>query len=381
MAILDREREKRSSKIMKNDSSSLFENLFVLEAANNHWGDLDRGKKIIQDFATVVRYNNIKAAIKFQFRDVDNFVHEEFKGNQDVRYIKKTEATKMSHEQYKALADAVVKAGCIPMATPFDEASVDLCVKLNFPIIKIASSDINDWSLLERIAATKKPVIASSGGASEKSLDELVTYFENRDIPLAVNHCVSLYPSEDEQLELNQIKYLKNRYPNHVIGFSSHEYHDWHSSMLLSYALGARTWERHVDIDYDGVPVSPYCSLPNQADEWFKAFHKAIEMMGNSENARRIVSKEEIKYLDALVRGVYARRDLPAGYELSSDTFTKDFKLAVPLRKGQLSTREILNGIKITKNVSANDALTIDDIDGPYSSQESLRNLILNRGL
>jgi len=367
--------------MIKNDGSSLFENLFVLEAANNHWGDLDRGKKIIQDFATVVRYNNIKAAIKFQFRDVDNFVHEEFKGNQEVRYIKKTEATKMSHEQYKALADAVVKAGCIPMATPFDEASVDLCVKLNFPIIKIASSDINDWSLLESVAATKKPVIASSGGASEKSLDELVSYFEHRDIPLAINHCVSLYPSEDEQLELNQIRYLKNRYPNHVIGFSSHEYHDWHSSMLLSYALGARTWERHVDIDYDGVPVSPYCSLPNQADEWFKAFHKAVEMMGNSENARRIVSKEEIKYLDALVRGVYARRDLPEGYELSSDTFAKDFKLAIPLRKGQLSTREVLNGLKITKNISANDPLTINDIDGPYSSQESLRNLILNRGL
>lgn len=366
---------------MKNDGSSLFENLFVLEAANNHWGDLDRGKKIIQDFATVVRYNNIKAAIKFQFRDVDNFIHEEFKGNQEVRYIKKTEATKMSHEQYKALADAVVKAGCIPMATPFDEASVDLCVKLNFPIIKIASSDINDWSLLERIASTKKPVIASSGGASEKSLDELVTYFEHRDIPLAINHCVSLYPSEDEQLELNQIRYLKIRYPDHVIGFSSHEYHDWQSSMHLSYALGARTWERHVDIDHDGVPVSPYCSLPDQVDEWFKAFHKSIEMMGNSENARRIVSKDEIKYLDALVRGVYARRDLPAGYELSSDTFASDFKLAVPLRKGQLSTREILNGLKITKNVSANDPLTINDIDGPYSSQESLRNLILNRGL
>ena len=381
MAFLDWKRIKRGQLIMKNDGASLFENLFVLEAANNHWGDLDRGKKIIQDFATVVRYNNVKAAIKFQFRDVDNFVHEEFKGNQEVRYIKKTEATKMSHDQYKALADAVVKAGCIPMATPFDEASVDLCVKLNFPIIKIASSDINDWSLLERVASTKKPVIASSGGASEKSLDELVTYFEHRDIPLAINHCVSLYPSEDEQLELNQIKYLKNRYPDHVIGFSSHEYHDWHSSMLLSYALGARTWERHVDIDYDGVPVSPYCSLPNQADEWFKAFHKAIEMMGNSEKARRIVSKDEIKYLDALVRGVYARRDLPAGYELSSDTFASDFKLAVPLRKGQLSTREILNGLKITKNVSANDPLTINDIDGPYSSQESLRNLILNRGL
>ena len=137
---------------MSNSGESLFENLFVLEAANNHWGDVERGKKIIQDFATVVRYNNVKAAIKFQFRDVDNFIHDEFKGNQEIRYIKKTEATKMSHEQYKLLADAVVRSGCIPMATPFDEASVDLCVKLEFPIFKIASSDVNDWSLIEKIA-------------------------------------------------------------------------------------------------------------------------------------------------------------------------------------------------------------------------------------
>ena len=366
---------------MKNDGASLFENLFVLEAANNHWGDVERGKKIIQDFATVVRYNNIKAAIKFQFRDVDNFVHEEFKGNQEIRYIKKTEATKMSHDQYKSLADAVIKSGCITMATPFDESSVDLCVTFNFPIIKIASSDINDWSLLERIAHTKKPVIASSGGASEKSLDELVQYFENRDIPLAINHCVSLYPSEDDQLELNQIKYIKNRYPNHVVGFSSHEYHDWHSSMLISYALGARTWERHIDIEYDSVPVSPYCSLPSQADSWFKAFHKASEMLGNSASARRIISKEETKYLDALVRGVYARRDLSVGYELSSDTFAQDFKLAVPLRKGQLSTREILNGLKVTQSVTAGSPITIEDIDGPYAEHSELRQQILERGL
>ena len=59
----------------------IFDNLFVLEAANNHWGDLARGKKIIQDFGSVVRFNNVKAAIKFQFRDVYNFIHDDFKGN------------------------------------------------------------------------------------------------------------------------------------------------------------------------------------------------------------------------------------------------------------------------------------------------------------
>ena len=359
----------------------IFENLFVLEAANNHWGDLTRGKRIIQEFATVIRYNNIKAAIKFQFRDVDNFVHEEFKGNQDLRYIKKTEATRMTREQYAELANAVTKAGCIPMATPFDEASVALCDALDFPIIKIASSDINDWSLLEAIGSIKRPVIASSGGASEKSLDDLVTYFENRNIPLAINHCVSLYPSEDDQLELSQIDYLKARYPNHVIGLSSHEYHDWHSSMLISYAKGARTWERHIDIEFNEIPVSNYCSLPHQVDEWFRAFHKAQEMSGNSGENRRVITKDEIKYLDALVRGIYAKRDLPAGYILDSRTFSEDFQLAVPLRKGQLSTREVLNGLEIRSNLIKGAPITISDVSGPYSENRELRNLIENRGI
>jgi N-acetylneuraminate synthase len=360
---------------------NIFENLFVLEAANNHWGDVERGKEIIQQFATVVRYNNIKAAIKFQFRDVDNFIHEEYKGNQDIRYIKKTEATKMSREQYGTLANAVRQAGCIPMATPFDEKSVELCDYLDFPIIKVASSDINDWALLEAVAHTKRPVIASSGGASEKSLDDLVTFFENRNIPLALNHCVSLYPSEDHELELSQIDYLKARYPNHVIGLSSHEYHDWHSSMLISYAKGARTWERHVDIDFNSVPVSNYCSLPHQVDEWFKYFHKAQEMCGNSNENRRIVTSKEIQYLDALVRGIYAKRDLPKGYVVDNRTFAQDFQLAVPLRKGQLSTREVLNGLSLQSELKAGSPVTIDDVNGPYSEHNEISLLIKNRGI
>jgi len=359
----------------------VFENLFVLEAANNHWGDLERGKKIIQELATVVRHNNVKAAIKFQFRDVDNFIHEEYKGNQDIRYIKKTEATKMSNDQYAQLAKHVVNAGCIPMATPFDEASVALCDKLDFPIIKIASSDVNDWSLLESIAATRRPVIASTGGASEKSVDDLVLFFENRNIPLAINHCVSLYPSEDHQLELAQIDYLKERYPGHVIGFSSHEYHDWQTSMAISYAKGVRTWERHVDIDYNGVPVSPYCSLPNQVDTWFKAFNKAVEMCGNSSAGRRIISKEETEYLDALVRGIYVSQDLEAGFKIDHSNFKEYFRLAVPLRKGQLSSREILNGLTLLNNVKAGMPLNITDVDGPYSTNSDMRKTITNRGI
>ena len=349
--------------------------------ANNHWGKLDRGLKIVRDHATIVRFNNVKAAIKLQFRDVDEFVHPDFKGNNENRYIKKTESSKLTKVEFSTLVEEIKKLSCIPMATPFDEASVDLCVEFNMPIIKIASSDMNDWMLIEKIASTRKPIIVSTGGASEKDLDDLVLFFENRNIPLAINHCVSMYPSEDCELELDQIDYLKTRYPNHVIGYSTHEYTDWHSSMLISYGKGVRSWERHIDVDYESVAVSPYCSLPAQCDEWFKAFHKATEMCGGNSSSKRKISKKEIEYLDALVRGVYAKKDLPAGYIFNKEGFEKDFFLAVPLHKGQLSCREVMNGEKLTKEIKAAEQLSINHIDGPYNENKSLKSLILNRGL
>lgn len=362
-------------------NNAIFENLFVLELANNHWGRLDRRLRIVNEFAQVVRFNNIRAAIKLQFREADHFIHKDFRGREDIRYIKKTEATRLSKSEYRTLVRAIKERNCIPMATAFDEASVDLCEELDLPIIKIASSDINDWFLIERIAETRKPVIVSTGGSTQKDIDDMVTFFANRNIPLAINHCVSIYPAEDDELELNQIDFLRQRYPRNVVGLSTHEYHDWTSSMLLSYAKGARTWERHIDIEEGGIPVSPYCSLPHQIDEWFKAFHKAVEMCGGTGNSKRVPKKKETEYLDGLVRGVYAKRDLPAGYELQHQNSEDDFYLAIPLQKGQLSCRETMNGMKLTRAVSKDAPLSIDDVDSPYAQNEALRKLIFDRGL
>jgi len=355
----------------------IFDELFVLELANNHWGSLERGRRIVADFAKVVRYNNVRAAIKLQFRDVDTFVHPKYRHRTDVRYIKKTLDTKLSREDLADLVTFVRRSGCVPMATPFDEPSVDLCVELDLPLIKLASSDINDWVLIEKIATTRRPVVASTGGSSLKDMDDLVTFFENRRIPLALNHCVSLYPSEDNELELNQIDFLRERYPGITIGFSTHEYHDWSSSIMMAYAKGARTFERHVDIDADGIPVSPYCSLPHQIDEWFRAFKKAKEMCGGAGLTKRMPSQRETEYLDGLVRGVYASRDLPAGHCLTDE----DVTLAIPLLHGQLSCRELIAGEALSRAVPAGEPITIDDLDNPYSRTASLRQAILRRGL
>ena len=355
----------------------IFEDLFVLEMANNHLGSVERGLKIIHEFGQVVRFNNVRASIKLQFRDVENFIHKDFVNRTDLRYVKKTIDTRLTDDQYATLVKAIRQAGCIATATPFDERSVDLCVELGLPILKVASSDLNDWLLLEKIAKTKKPVVVSTGGSSLKDMDDVVTFFANRNIPLAINHCVSIYPAEDSELEMNQIDYLRNRYPDNTIGYSTHEYSDWTNSMLISYAKGARTWERHVDINSDGVKVSPYCSLPHQVDEWFKAFHKAKEMCGAPGTQKRMPPKKEIEYLDALVRGVYARTDLPEGHLLTDD----DVYLAIPLQKGQLSCRELMKGEMLLKGVKKDQAIRIDDIESPYSQIPSLKKTIYNRGL
>ncbi len=341
---------------------SIFENLFVLELANNHWGSLERGLKIIDDYSKIVRDNGIRAAIKLQFRDVDTFVHDSFKDRADIRYVKKTLDTKMSEENFLAMISRIKQNGLVPMATPFDEKSVDLCVKLNLPIIKIASSDINDIVLVKKIIETQKPSIVSTGGASLEDIDNIVQLFSDAGVPLAVNHCVSLYPSEDNQLELNQIDLLRERYPKNVIGFSTHEYHDWTSSIMMAYAKGARVFERHIDIDYQGVPVSSYCSLPEQADQWFKAFKKAIEMCGRSSRKRRKISSVEAEYLTKLLRGAYAKRDLAAGYILTPENMLEDFHLAIPLQDGQLSCREVHKEYQTISAVKANEPIMVSQL-------------------
>ena len=103
-----------------------------------------------------------------------------------------------------------------------------------FPSSRSPVPNNNDWILIERIAATRRPVIVSTGGSSLKDIADMVTFFANRNIPLAINECVSIYPSENSELERNQIDFLRNRSTGNVVGFSTHEYNDWEGSTMIA---------------------------------------------------------------------------------------------------------------------------------------------------
>jgi hypothetical protein len=174
--------------------------------------------------------------------------------------------------------------------------------------------------LIEKIATTKKPVIVSTGGSSLKDVDDLVKFFTRRGIPLAINHCVSLYPSEDHEIELNQIDFLRRRYPHNVIGFSTHEHRDWQTSIAIAYAKGARTFERHIDIAADGLPSPSIAACRTRLTSGSRRISEPSKCAARPAPRSAFRQSREIQYLDALVRGVYARP--PSSRDTRSVTMT-----------------------------------------------------------
>ena len=100
-------------------------------------------------------------------------------------------------------------------------------------------------------------------------------------------------------------------------------------------------------------------------------------MCGPPGTQKRLPPQKEIEYLDALVRGVYAKHDLPAGHQLRDE----DVYLAIPLQQGQISCRELMRGENILKPVEKDQPIMIDAIDSPYAKIPSLTELIYHRGL
>ncbi|MCA9371636.1 N-acetylneuraminate synthase family protein [Candidatus Woesebacteria bacterium] len=313
-----------------------FKPLFIFEMANNHMGDLKHGLRIIKECNKVKEQFDFRFAFKLQYRDIPTFIHPDYADRKDIKYVKRFSETKLLDKEALALRKEMERLGFISICTPFDEVSVDLIVKHNFDVIKIGSCSFGDWPLLECIVKTDKPIIASTAGASLETIDRVVNFFQNRKKQFAIMHCVGKYPTPDEELQLNQIDLLRQRYPDVVIGFSTHEEPSNAIPVQLALAKGASIFERHVAVETKKYAKNAYSSTPSQIKAWLESAQKAIDV-GGVIGERAQFTEKEMSDLRQFKRGVFAKYDIKKGQRIESSGVFNAF----PNQKDQLVANDL----------------------------------------
>lgn len=333
--------------------SKIFDDLFIFEMANSHQGSVEHGKDIIHEMGKIARKYNIKAAVKLQYRNLDTFIHPDYKGRKDINHIPRFESTRLTYDQFTELVEAIRSEGMIAMSTPFDEDGVDWCMDQGLDIIKVASCSSLDWPLLEKIAATHKPVIISVGGKTISDIDKLYNYFTHKRCDFAFMHCIAEYPAPIERLQLDFIDKLRRRYPDNVIGYSGHEDPDDNVIPMMAIAKGAKILERHVGLPTETISLNAYSMNPDQADKWVKSALEAKEICKMKKETERYISQAEIDSLNSLMRGVYLKHDVKKGTELKRE----DVFFAMPNHDKQMTSGEFFEGVVASKDYKANEEL------------------------
>jgi len=310
--------------------------LFIFELANNHMGSVEHGLNMIRAFAEVAGSFQFQFGFKFQFRDLDTFIHPDYKERMDIKAVKRFSETRLSRDQFQQLKDCLNENGFISICTPFDEPSVDRIEEMGFDIIKIASCSFTDWPLLERIVRSEKPIIASTAGSTLDEIDKVVSFFKHRNKAFAILHCVGEYPTRLDALNLNQIDLFRQRYQGITIGYSTHEEPDNMDSIKIAIAKGASIFEKHVALETAQFKKNEYSATPEQIRGWLVSAEKTYRM-GGIVGQRSEPSVKEMDDLRQFKRGVFASRKIDKGEKIDgTNTF-----LAFPNVDNQLLANDI----------------------------------------
>lgn len=338
-----------------------FEGLIIFEMSKNHAGDVNRGLSIVDACAELAREENIRGAVKLQFRDLDSYIHPAYREKGDER-MQRYYSSHLTKDQFATIVERIHEQGLVSMSTPFDEPSVDTIEELGVGVIKIASSSARDWPLLERVVRSKKPVVVSTGGLKLPEIDDVVNFFQKHEITFTLLHCVGLYPTPMEHKQLYRIKRFVERYPDVTIGFSTHEDPKNTRPVQIAYALGARCFEKHVIVLDEQFKTDPsyqkvlgYTATPEQTRSWIHSYKDAKVMLGTEDAASYEPSEQELASLASMKRGIYAARDLVEGERLTHE----DVFFAIPLQEGQLEAGAWREGMRAPHDTAHDKALTV----------------------
>jgi len=322
--------------------------LIIAEISANHCGSKSLFLKSIE-----VAAKSGADLIKIQtYDEEDMVVYKGFKiksglwKNKNLYNLYKKAKTPYSwHADAFKLAN---KKNIILFSTPFSEKAVDFLEQFNPPLYKVASFEITDFNLINKIAKTKRPIIISTGLSNINEVKSAIKVIKKHHNKIVILHCVSGYPTPIEQINLKRIDYLKDKLSTNLIGLSDHT--NGIEAASTASALGIVAIEKHFILNKKlKSPDSKFSITPGELIQLKTNIENNYKMLGLNKNTKQNAEAPSLIFR----RSVFAIVNIK-----KNEKFTKKNTRCFRPRIG-LSAEKYLNilGKKSKKNISKNSVL------------------------
>lgn len=287
----------------------------IAEIGVNHNGSVELAKKMIKSASEcgvdAVKFQTFKSEeLVTNNAKTADYQEKNTNAKSQLEMLKKLELTFDDFKQLKVFAE---KNNVMFISSPFDINSVDLLEKLDVPLYKLGSGELTNFELIDYVQKTAKPIILSTGMATLDEIKETYDFIENKD-NLIILHCITGYPTEFSEANLNFIKTLKSEFEV-PIGFSDHS--PGIELPIAAVALGACVVEKHFTLDKDMDGPDHKASL-NPAE-----FKSMVDAIRNVEVAMgdgvRKFSDNELEIKKVARKSIILNQDVPEGTIITRD--------------------------------------------------------------
>lgn len=285
--------------------------LVIAEIGINHEGDFKKAIRMVDD-----AYSVGCECVKFQSHIVEDEMipNRVVPGNTTETIWDIMVRCALSESEEYRLKEYVESKGMIYLCTPFSRAAADRLESMNVCAYKIGSGECNNYPLVKHIASYGKPIILSTGMNDISSITPAVEILRTAQVPFALMHCTSMYPTPYEKVRLNALTELSHQFPDAVVGLSDHSIGNY--TCLAAVALGARILEKHFTSDktWPGPDV-PISIDPPELKELIEGSRAIYMALGGTKN----ILPEEQPTINFAYACVVAIRDITSGEVLTRD--------------------------------------------------------------
>ncbi len=330
--------------------------LIIGEVAQSHDGSLGQAHAFIDAIA-----NAGADAVKFQthIAAAESTPDEPWRikfSRQDATRYEYWQRMEFSKAQWRGLKEHADERGLLFLSSPFSFEAFEMLDEIGMPVWKIASGEVGNLPLLDRIIMTEKPIILSSGMSAQKELDKSVARIKAAQNPLAILQCTSEYPCPPEKIGLNMLDALKSRY-HCAVGLSDHSGKIF--AGLAAAALGAEVLEIHVCLSREMFgPDVPASVTTSELRELVDGVRQ-IEAMINNPVDKEEMSAELEPLRRIFTKSIYAGKFLPAGTILSEE----HLQLKKPGNGIAPDQMPQLIGHPLRRNLQPDELVKLEDIE------------------